>query len=249
MSSPRWPSFSCGSASLLRLPCCDGLVHAVMDAEDLRQPGDPEDLEYALLRAHQVQRAIVGTHALEPANEHAQAGGVEELHLLHVHHELVVAVVDQVNEKLTQPRGGIDVDLSLDVDNLDPVRRVMLQLQVHKSSRIMRSLLFSRHALTCRHLCPSLRAPAPRRALNHALTSCLHEFTLRGIPPTDSAPELTPSVSSPPPVRPLVPVGGEQRKRAWLRAAQPRRRTSPARTRRRASRSRPSRTRSSAPAL
>src|SRR5215469_6478797 len=164
MSSPRWPSFSCGSASLLRLPCCDGLVHAVMDAEDLRQPGDPEDLEYALLRAHQVQRAIVGTHALETADEHAQAGGVEELHLLHVHHELVVAVVDKVNEKLTQPRGGIDVDLALDVDNLDPVRRVMLQLQVHKSSRTMRSLLFSRHALTCRHRCPSLQgAGAPSR--------------------------------------------------------------------------------------
>src|SRR5215472_4809078 len=130
----------------------------------------------------------MGTHTLEAADEHAQAGGVKELHLLHVHHELVVAVVDKVNEKLTQPRGGIDVDLALDVDDLDAVRRVMLQLQVHKSSRTMRSLLFSRHALTCRHRCPSLRAPAPRRALNHALTSCLHEFTLRGIPPTYSTP-------------------------------------------------------------
>src|SRR5215467_16089088 len=164
MSSPRWPLFNCSGASLLRLPCCNGLVHTVMDAEDLRQPGDPEDLEYALLRAHQVQRAIVGTHTLEAADEHAQAGGVKELHLLHVHHELVMAVVDKVNEKLTQPRGGIDVDLALDVDNLNPVRRVMLQFQVHKSSRIMRSLLFSRHALTCRHRCPSLQgAGAPSR--------------------------------------------------------------------------------------
>src|SRR6202041_2941644 len=63
------------AASLLRLPGGDGLIHAVMDAEDLGQPGDPEDLQDALLRAHQVQRAVVGTDALEAADEHAQAGG------------------------------------------------------------------------------------------------------------------------------------------------------------------------------
>src|SRR5580692_913339 len=120
------------AASLLRLPGGDGLVHAVMDAEDLGQPGDPEDLQDALLRAHQVQRAVVSTDALEAADEHAQAGGIKELHLLHVHHELVVPAVHQVDEKLTQPRGRIDVNLALDIDDLDPVRRVMLQLQVHK---------------------------------------------------------------------------------------------------------------------
>ncbi len=86
--------------------------------------------------------SVVGADALEATDEYAQAGGVEELHLLHVHHELVVTVVNKVDEKLTQPRGGIDVDLALDVDDLDPVRRVMLQLQVHKSSRAMRSFLF-----------------------------------------------------------------------------------------------------------
>jgi hypothetical protein len=34
-------------------------VHCLVDAEDLRQPGDPEDLQYPLLRADQVQRAVV----------------------------------------------------------------------------------------------------------------------------------------------------------------------------------------------
>src|SRR5499427_2823632 len=169
-----------GAASLLRLPGGDGLVHAVMDAEDLGQPGDPEDLQDALLRAHQVQRAVVRTDTLEAADEHTQAGGVKELHLLHVHHELVVPAVHEVDEKLTQPRGGIDVDLALDVDDLNPVRRVMLQLQVHK--------ILPRHAVFRRRLCwrPPAAHPeawAPRRAFNHALTSCLHEFTLRGIPP------------------------------------------------------------------
>src|SRR5215831_19158123 len=84
-------------------------------------------------------KTFVSPNALEPADEHAQAGGVEKLHLLHVHHQLVVTTVHQIDKKLTQPRGSIDVDLALDIDDLDPVRRVMLQLQVHKSSRAMRS--------------------------------------------------------------------------------------------------------------
>ena len=33
----------------------DGLVHCLVDAEDLRQPGDPEELQYPLLRADQIQ--------------------------------------------------------------------------------------------------------------------------------------------------------------------------------------------------
>ncbi len=32
----------------------DGLVHRLVDAEDLRQPGDPEDLQYPLPRADQI---------------------------------------------------------------------------------------------------------------------------------------------------------------------------------------------------
>ncbi len=42
----------------------DGLVHCLVDAEDLRQPGDPEDLQDPLLRADQIQRAVAGPHPL-----------------------------------------------------------------------------------------------------------------------------------------------------------------------------------------
>src|SRR5579871_3396010 len=66
-------------------------------------------------------------------------------YLLHVHHELVVPAVHEIHEKLTQPGGGIDVDLAFDVDDLNPVRRVMLQLQVHK--------ILPRHAVFRRRLC------------------------------------------------------------------------------------------------
>src|SRR6516225_4112797 len=39
---------------------------------------------------------------------------------------------------------------------------------------------------------PTPKHGAPRRALNHALTSCLHEFTLRSIPPTTQSACLVP---------------------------------------------------------
>ncbi|GMA86584.1 hypothetical protein GCM10025868_18340 [Angustibacter aerolatus] len=37
-----------------------------------------------------LQGAVVGAHALEPAHEHAEAGGVEELDALHVDDQVVV---------------------------------------------------------------------------------------------------------------------------------------------------------------
>src|SRR5207247_8141062 len=100
---------------------CDGLVHRLVDAEDLRQPGDLEDLQYPLLRADQIQRAVVGPHPLQAPDQHPEAGGVEEPDLVQVDDELVVALADQVDEQLTQPRRRIDIDLALDVDDLDAV--------------------------------------------------------------------------------------------------------------------------------
>src|SRR5258705_11574960 len=40
----------------------DGLVHGLVDAEDLRQSGDLQDFLDRLLRADQIQRAVVGPH-------------------------------------------------------------------------------------------------------------------------------------------------------------------------------------------
>ena len=111
---------------------------ALVDAEDLRQPGDPEDLQDPLLRADQIQRAVVRPHPLQAADQHPQAGGVEEPDLVQVDDELVAVLAGQIDEQLTQPRRGVDIDLALDVDDLDAVLAVVTQLQIHKSS--------SRHA-------------------------------------------------------------------------------------------------------
>ena len=89
----------------------DGLVRRLVDAEDLRQPGDLQDLQDPLLRADQVQRAVVSPHPLQPPDQHPEAGGVEEPDLVQVDDELVAA-------RLTRPvsssrsRGAVYISIS-----------------------------------------------------------------------------------------------------------------------------------------
>src|SRR5262252_8397744 len=125
-------------AATFGLSCLDGLVDRVVDAEHLGQARDPEDLENPLLRADQVQGAVMRPDPLQAADQDTQAGGVQELDLLHIHHELIEPGVDQLDEKLTQARRGVDVDLAFHVDDLDPILGVVIQLQIHKSSSAMR---------------------------------------------------------------------------------------------------------------
>ncbi len=91
------------------------------------QPGDPEDLQDPLLRADQIQRAVMRPHPLQAAGQHPQPGGAEEPDLVQVDDELVVVLAGQIDEQLTQPRRGVDIDLALDVDDLDAVLGVVTQ--------------------------------------------------------------------------------------------------------------------------
>src|SRR3954453_15219617 len=54
-------------------------VSRLVDHEDLRQAGDPEDLQQPVLVADQLERAVVGTHLLQAADEDAEPGRVQEL--------------------------------------------------------------------------------------------------------------------------------------------------------------------------
>ena len=66
----------------------DGLVHGLVDAEDLRQSGDLQDLQDPLLHADQIQRAVVGPHPPQAPDQYPEAGGVEEPDLIQVDDEL-----------------------------------------------------------------------------------------------------------------------------------------------------------------
>ena len=68
------------------------MVRRLVDAEDLRQPGDPEDLQDPLLRADQIQRAVVDPHPPQAPDQHPEAGGVEEPDLVQVDDEPVFAL-------------------------------------------------------------------------------------------------------------------------------------------------------------
>ena len=70
-----------------------------------------------------------------------EAGGAGEPGLVHVDHELVAVLAGQIDEQLTQPRRGIDIDLALDVDDLDAVLAVVTQLQIHESPSAMHGVV------------------------------------------------------------------------------------------------------------
>src|SRR5208282_5041794 len=189
------------------LPGRDGLVHCLMDAEDLHQPGDLEDLQDPLLGADQIQRAVVRPHPVQAAGQHPEAGGVEEPDLLQVDDEVVVVLAGQLDEQLTQPRRRIDIDLALDVDDLDAVPGVVTQLQIHKSSSAVHGVI-------------SASIPAPRAGVARAgRDPLLHSTTLRyhsytsclWAPPADDTPKTCAAATS------VAPAGSRARSRRYER--------------------------------
>src|SRR5438309_9101857 len=88
-----------------------GLVQGPEDREDLGQAGDVEDLEDAVLRGDEFHRALFVLHALQAADEDAEAGGVEKVDLLHVDDDRGGAALHQVDKGLPEPGRRVDVDL------------------------------------------------------------------------------------------------------------------------------------------
>ena len=59
----------------------------------------------------------MGADLLQAADEHAEAGGVEELDRLEVDHDVVGAGVDELGDAVAQLGCGVDVDLAADRDD------------------------------------------------------------------------------------------------------------------------------------
>src|SRR5687768_3585518 len=91
----------------------DGSVDRVVDGEDLGEAGDLEDLEDAPLRADQRQVTVVAPHTLQPADQHAEAGRVEELDAFEVDQDRALTLVDQLDQLLAELWCRVDVDLAL----------------------------------------------------------------------------------------------------------------------------------------
>src|SRR4051794_24155427 len=90
MSSSR----TCSTGGLTSHSRVDGVV----DGEDLGETRDLEDLEDAMLRAHQREVAVVTAEPLEATNQYAEARRVEEVDTLEIHDDLVLSLADQLDE-------------------------------------------------------------------------------------------------------------------------------------------------------
>src|SRR4051812_17629222 len=76
----------------------------------------------------------MGTYALEPADEHAEPGGVEKVDALHVDDQVVATVVDKLDQLLAQLGRGIYINLATDLDDRAVANGPSRQGQVHGSS-------------------------------------------------------------------------------------------------------------------
>ena len=69
----------------------------------------------------------------KPADQHAQPGRVQEVHPFEVDDDLAMALADQLDELLAQPRRAVHVDLTLDRENRERRSAVVyLQPELHE---------------------------------------------------------------------------------------------------------------------
>src|SRR5690348_9237543 len=108
-----------------------------MDLEDLVEAGDREDLEDAVVLAHEPHRPAAGAGELQPADEHPEAGRVEERHLGEVDDETGATTDDLLVELLAHERSRVHVDLTAEVHHGliaavgSPARDIHLQHPPH----------------------------------------------------------------------------------------------------------------------
>ncbi len=75
----------------------------------------------------------MAAQALQAADQHAQTGGVEEVHALEVDDDLAVALADQLDQSFTQPRRAVHVDLTLDGQHRERRSAVVyLETELHR---------------------------------------------------------------------------------------------------------------------
>src|SRR3954447_5286269 len=119
------PSRTCTSALRGRL------FHGVVDGEDLVEARDPEDLEHLVLGADQAQRAVEGAGTTVAADQRTEAGGLDEVHLQEVHHEVDVTGHQRLEDRVLELGTGREVDLALRLKHGEVATAKGVDLQMH----------------------------------------------------------------------------------------------------------------------
>src|SRR5205823_5763497 len=112
----------------------DGVVDSVVDGEDLGESGDLEDLEDAALGADEKEVAVVTAEALQAADEHAEAGGIEEVDAFEIDDDAVFAFAHQLDQPLAKARRGVDVDLAANGEDGVPVALCDVETEIHRGA-------------------------------------------------------------------------------------------------------------------
>src|SRR6202011_3214184 len=113
---------------------------------DLGEAGDLEHLEDPVLGADQGQVALMATKPLETADQHPEAGRVEEVHALEVDDDLVLALADQLDQLLSESGRGVDVDLPLHRQHGERrVGVVYVETKLHRRASSWTDLLRQRY--------------------------------------------------------------------------------------------------------
>jgi hypothetical protein len=85
--------------------------------------------------------------ALEPADEHAEPGRVQEVDLLQVDDDVVGAVADQLDQLLAQLWRGVDVDLTGHLEHRVVVILAHVEVEIHP---LLQSRGWGRATIGCR---------------------------------------------------------------------------------------------------
>ena len=96
------------------------------------QAGDAQGLEDALLRPDHAEPSAKGLRLLHRADEHAEAGGVEEVEAGHLDGDAAALVARRVVEDSAQAAGRVDVELADQFDH----QPAAVQPRVHLEHRV-----------------------------------------------------------------------------------------------------------------
>ena len=114
-----------------------------MDVEGSVEAGDLEDLRDPLLGADERQVAVEAAEPLHATDQHAEAGRVEELHLVEVDHDLLGTGTRQLHQLLPQTRSGGQIHLTSNRQHRERLPALVdLELQVHAPETLANGLLY-----------------------------------------------------------------------------------------------------------
>src|SRR3954452_19987482 len=124
-------SGSCGPCRTCSSRLRGRLFHGVVEGEDLVRARDPEDLEHLVLGADQSQRAVEGAGTTLAADQRTKAGGLDEVHLQEVHHEVDVTGHQRLEDRVLELGTGREVDLALRLKDREVATAKGVDLQMH----------------------------------------------------------------------------------------------------------------------